>query len=341
MRFGNYQLVYLLWGVVVVAIFYVLAFKSRKKALTSFATAELLKDITQGLSYRRVYVKAALIIISIFLCIVALMRPQFGFHLEEVKRGGSDVLIAVDVSKSMLAADVKPNRLLRSKLAVEGLLKKLKGDRVGLIGFAGRAFLFAPLTADYNGFLLALNDLSMKSVPVGGTDIASAIDEAIKVYSISGEEKSTKMKSLILITDGEDLEGGTVEAAERAKAAGIKIYAVGIGTAEGELIQITDEKGGVSFLKDESGNIVKSRLDEGTLEKIALATGGAYIKATGADLGLDLIYEEKIASGKNFATEDKMERRYNEKFQYPLAAALLLLMIEALINRGIREKRKN
>ncbi|QWR76414.1 vWA domain-containing protein [Candidatus Magnetomonas plexicatena] len=335
MRFGNFQLAHFLWVVAAVAIFYVLAFKSRKSALNGFAASELLKDITQGLSYRRVYLRAALIVISVLLSIVALMRPQFGFHLEEVKRGGSDVLIAVDISKSMLATDVKPNRLIRSKLAVEGLVKKLKGDRVGLIGFAGRAFLFAPLTVDYNGFLLALNDLSVKSVPIGGTDIASAIDEAIKVYNVGGE-KSTKEKSLILITDGEDLEGGTKEAAERAKAAGIKIYAVGIGTAEGELIQITDEKGGVSFLKDEEGNIVKSRLDEGTLEKIALATDGAYIKATGVDLGLDIIYEEKISSGKNYATEDKMERRYNEKFQYPLAAALLLLMIEALIGNRKR-----
>ncbi|MEO5356929.1 MAG: VWA domain-containing protein [Nitrospirae bacterium YQR-1] len=334
MRFGNFQAVHLLWTAVAVAVLYVLTLRGTRKVLQRFAAPELLKEITHGVSYGRLYLKAAFITVSLLLCIVALMRPQWGFHLEEVKRRSSDVLIAIDVSKSMLASDVKPNRLSRAKLAVNGLIKKLKGDRIGLIGFAGKAFLFAPLTVDYNGFLLALNDLSVKSIPVGGTNIAAAIDEAISIYS----KNSAKDKSLILITDGEDLEGDVAEAAQRAQEAGVKVYTTGVGTAAGELIQVTDDKGNVGFLKDENGNIVKSRLDESTLEQIALTTGGGYIRATGVDLGLELIYDEKISHTEKSETEERMEKRYNERFQYPLAVALILLTVEAFIGRGRSEK---
>ncbi|MBF0458352.1 MAG: VWA domain-containing protein [Nitrospirae bacterium] len=327
MRFGNLQAVHLLWAAAVTAVFYILAFKAGKKALRRFADAGLLNDLTMGLSLTRQYLKAALIAAAIILCVTALMRPQWGFHLEEVKRRVSDILIAIDTSKSMLATDVKPNRLQRSKFAVNDLIKKLRGDRVGLIGFAGKAFLFSPLTVDYNGFMLALNDLSVNSIPVGGTDIASAIDEAISIY----KDNPSKDKSLILITDGEDLAGNALAAAERAKTAGMKIYTVGIGTPEGELIQVADEKGSSQFLKDSEGNMIKSRLDEGTLEKIALTTGGSYVRAGSAELGLGLIYDEQLSHADKKEMDEKMERRYNERFQYPLALALIFIMIEALL----------
>ncbi|WP_420265535.1 VWA domain-containing protein [Candidatus Magnetominusculus dajiuhuensis] len=327
MRFGNYQAAYLLWAVAAAVVFYILAFRAGKKSLHRFADSALLDTLTMGLSRRRQYFKAALVSVAVLLCVTSLMRPQWGFHLEEVKRRVSDILIAIDTSKSMLATDVKPNRLARSKFAVHDLIKKLRGDRVGLIGFAGKAFLFSPLTVDYNGFILALNDLSVNSIPLGGTDIASAIDEAITIY----KDNPSKDKSLILITDGEDLAGNTMAAAERAKDAGMKIYTVGIGTPEGELIQVTDEKGGVQFLKDSDGNMIKSRLDEGTLEKIALTTGGSYVRAGNAGVGLELIYDEKLSHADKKETEEKMERRYNERFQYPLALALVLLMIESIL----------
>ncbi|MBF0553030.1 MAG: VWA domain-containing protein [Nitrospirae bacterium] len=327
MRFGNYQAAYLLWAAAAAAVFYILAFRASKRALHRFADSGLLGNLTMGLSLQRQYFKAALVSVAVLLCVTALMRPQWGFHLEEVKRRVSDILIAIDTSKSMLATDVKPNRLARSKFAVHDLIKKLRGDRVGLIGFAGKAFLFSPLTVDYNGFILALNDLSVNSIPVGGTDIASAIDEAITIY----KDNPSKDKSLILITDGEDLQGNAMAAAERAKDAGMRIYTVGIGTPEGELIQVADEKGGVQFLKDSEGNMIKSRLDEGTLEKIALTTGGSYVRAGNAGVGLELIYDEKLSRADKKETEEKMERRYNERFQYPLALALILLMIEALL----------
>lgn len=327
MRFGNLQAVHLVWAAAVTAVFYILAFRASKRSLNRFAEAGLLNELTIGLSLSRQYFKAALISAAVILCVTALMRPQWGFHLEEVKRRVSDILIAIDTSKSMLATDVKPNRLQRSKFAVNDLIKKLRGDRVGLIGFAGKAFLFSPLTVDYNGFMLALNDLNVNSIPVGGTDIASAIDEAISIY----KDNPSKDKSLILITDGEDLAGNALAAAERAKADGMKIYTVGIGTPEGELIQVADEKGSSQFLKDSEGNMIKSRLDEGTLEKIALTTGGSYVRAGSAELGLGLIYDEKLSHADKQEMDEKMERRYNERFQYPLALALIFIMIEALL----------
>ncbi|KWT76859.1 vWA domain-containing protein [Candidatus Magnetominusculus xianensis] len=327
MRFGNLQAVHLLWAAAVMAVFYVIAFRLSKKALHRFAGAGLSDELTMGLSRTRQFYKAAMLIAAVFLCVAALMRPQWGFHLEEVRHRVSDILIAIDTSKSMLAADVKPNRLARSKFAVIDLIKKLRGDRIGLIGFAGKSFLFSPLTVDYNGFMLALNDLSVNSIPVGGTNIATAIDEALNIY----KDNPSKDKTLILITDGEDLEGNALGAAQRAKDAGMRIYTVGIGTPEGELIQVTDEKGSAQFLRDSGGNMVKSRLDEGMLEKIALTTGGSYVKAGSAEVGLELIYDQKLSHADKQEMEEKMQRRYNEQFQYPLALALILLMIETLM----------
>ncbi|MBF0516456.1 MAG: VWA domain-containing protein [Nitrospirae bacterium] len=327
MRFGDLQAAYLLWVAAVAVVFYIAAFRGSSKALNRFAESALMPELTIGLSQTRQYLRAALITAAVLMCVAALMRPQWGFHLEEVKRRVSDILIAVDTSKSMLATDVKPNRLARSKFAVNDLIKKLRGDRVGLIGFAGKAFLFSPLTVDYNGFMLALDELSVNSIPVGGTNIASAIDEAINIY----KDNPAKDKNLILITDGEDLEGSALSAAQRAKDVGMTIYTVGIGTPEGELIQVTDEKGSSQFLKDSDGNMVKSRLDEVMLEKIALTTGGSYLRAGSAEVGLELLYDEKLSHAQKNETQEKMQRRYNEQFQYPLALALILVMLEALI----------
>ena len=239
-----------------------------------------------------------------------------------------DILIAIDTSRSMLAEDVKPNRLQRSKLAVRDLVKKVQGDRLGLIAFAGSAFLQCPLTVDYGGFLLSLDDLEVGTIPRGGTSVSGAVREAIKSYQ--GGQK--KYKVLVLITDGEDHEGDPVKAVEEAKEAGIKIFAIGIGTREGELIPVTDEEGKRAFLKDREGRVVKSRLDETVLQKVALATGGSYIRATGAEFGLDLIYQEKLAKMEKRELAGKMRRRFEERFQFSLGLALLLLMVEPLIN---------
>jgi Ca-activated chloride channel family protein len=332
MRFGNFHAINYLWLLSALILFYIWSYKRRRRDMEKFARKELLNDLTFSLDSRMQKLKAVFIFVSIFIIIMSLMRPQWGFEWKEVKRSGLDILIAMDTSKSMLAEDVKPNRLERSRLAVKDLIKKLHGDRIGLIAFSGNAFLQCPLTSDYSGFMLSLDDTNVYSIPKGGTSISNAIRVALDSY----EGGKKKYKVLVIITDGEDHEGNAVEWAEKAKEQGIKIYAIGIGTNEGDLIPVTDESGQKMFLKDSSGNIVKTRLDEDTLQNIALTTGGSYVKAASIEFGLDLIYDEKLSKMEKGDLEDKMVKKYNEKFQIPLAIAFLLICLETFI----RERRK-
>lgn len=320
-------------SIFILVVFYVWAMARRRAILERFADKNLIHNIAPLASPRRRTVKAGILITAILLCLVALARPQWGFEWEEVKRAGLDMLVAIDVSKSMLATDVKPNRLERSKFAVKDLIKKLSGDRVGLIAFAGTAFLQCPLTIDYNGFALALDDVSTSTIPRGGTSIASAINEAIDVFK--GPEK--KYRVLVIITDGEELEGDALKAAREASNLGIKIYCVGVGTSEGELIPVTGQRGVKDYMADRSGKIVKTKLNEDVLKEIAIATGGAYVRATQAEFGLTLLYDRSISKLEKRDIEAKMKKCYHERFQNFLSIALLLLFIEPLISdrRGI------
>ncbi len=329
MRFAQEQYSVVFWIILGLALFFIWALRSKKRALRVFAEDKLLDEIAASVSFKRQTIKLALIIAALIFAVLALMRPQWGFRWQEVKRKGLDILIAIDVSKSMLAADVKPNRLERSKLAVKDLIKELKGDRIGLIAFAGTAFLQCPLTVDYHGFLLALNDLSVGIIPQGGTSISSAIKKA----SFSYEGGQEKYRVLVIITDGEDHEGNVLELARAARKEGIKIFCIGIGTSEGELIQLTDEAGQHRFLKDKQGNVVKSRLNEEILQKIALTCGGIYLRSSGAEFGLDYIYREKLLPMERREIKAQMmSKLYYEHFQIPLGAALILLIIEPFIS---------
>lgn len=332
MKFGNLHAIHFIWLLMALIFFFMWAHRRRKRAMENFAHKDLLDDLTRSLDRKKKRMKAVLLSVSVLFIIIALMRPQWGFEWQEVKRSGLDILIAIDTSNSMLAEDVKPSRLERSKLAVKDLIKKLRGDRIGLIAFAGSAFLQCPLTVDYNGFMLSLDSLDVNTIPKGGTSLTSAIRTALDSY----EGGMNKYKILVLITDGEDHEGNSVELAEKAKEKGIRIFTIGIGTREGELIPVADESGNVHYLKDKQGNVVKTRLDEDTLQKIALTTGGSYVKATRTEFGLDLIYEEKLSKMEKRDIEEKMVKKYKERFQVPLFAGLLLLCIEPFI----RERRK-
>jgi len=324
MTFGNIHAIHYLWLLPALLLFYVWAYRKRNRAMQAFAARELLIHLTPSMDRKRQNMKALVILLSVSAIALALMRPQWGFEWKEVTRSGLDILIAIDTSKSMLAEDVKPNRLERSRLAVKDLIQTLQGDRIGLIAFAGSAFLQCPLTVDYSGFMLSLDDLNVNTLPKGGTSLSNAIKTALESY----EGGKKKYKALVIITDGEDHEGNAPEWAEKAKEQGIKIFTIGIGTREGELIPVTDESGNRMFLKDRSGNVVKTSLDEKTLKDIALATGGSYVKATATEFGLDLIYEEKLSKMEKREVENKMIRKYYERYQIPLAIALLLLCIE-------------
>lgn len=319
-----------MWLVVAVVFFYTWAQKAREKAMRRFARKELLGELTASFNPRRRRLKIILKTLALALCLIALIRPQWGFDWHKVSRRGLDIVIAIDTSKSMLAQDVKPNRLERSKLAVKDLVKKLKGDRIGLIAFSGKAFLQCPLTVDYEGFMLSLDDLSVNTIPEGGTSLSGAIRAAIKAYD--GGLK--KHKVLILITDGEDHKGKTMEAAKEAAEDGIKIFCVGIGTKEGELIPVIGERGHRQFLKDQKGNFIKTRLDEEVLQKIAQIGGGAYLRASGPNLGLDLIYEKKLSQFEKRDFQDKLKKQYHERFQVFLFLALAILVLEVFLQEN-------
>ena len=267
--------------------------------------------------------------------LLALTRPQWGYQWKETKRRGVDILIALDVSHSMLASDVKPSRLERAKLALRDFATQLKGDRIGLIAFAGSAFLQCPLTTDTNGFLLSLEGVDPSTIPRGGTSISGAIREAIRTYAGT----SRKDKTLILITDGEDHEGDPLDAAEEAKKQGIVIHAIGIGTREGELISFPEQDGQKEFLKDTQGNVVKSSLNEKVLQDIALATGGLYVRATTAEFGLELLYRQQLSALEKTEVAGKMIRDYHERFQIFLALALLSLLAEIFVSARRRDAR--
>ncbi|OGX39493.1 MAG: hypothetical protein A3G91_03635 [Omnitrophica WOR_2 bacterium RIFCSPLOWO2_12_FULL_50_9] len=324
MRFAQPFLLHLLWGVLILGVFLYGRIAYHKKILHRFSQEHLWNAIVPFFRRARLAGKYIMLTGVLAFSVLGLARPQWGFKWEEIKRQGLDILVAVDTSKSMLTQDVKPNRLERTKLAVQDLIKKLKGDRIGLIAFAGDAFMICPLTVDYGGFLLSLNDLNVETVPRGGTNLSRAIAEALRGY----DHVLNKYKVIVMITDGDNLEGDPLVQARKAKEMGIKIYCIGIGTQDGELIQFASESGEAEFLKDREGNFVKSRLNEKLLQEIALSTGGVYVRASGAAFGLDLIYGQELARLERREIEGRKEKRYYDRFQIPLAMAFLLLFAE-------------
>jgi Ca-activated chloride channel family protein len=327
MRFAATHMFHFFWllPLIIAGLFFFL--RRRKEVMDRFVRSNLLDEMAINWSWGRYRLKNIFLIAVFVLSLLALTRPQWGYQWQEVHRQGLDIFLVVDTSKSMLTADVKPNRLERTKLAIMDLIKKLKGDRIGLVAFAGDAFVMCPLTTDYGGFLLSLNDLDTTIIPRGGTNVGTAIDEAIKAY----DQTPSKYKSIVIVTDGDNLEGDPVSAAEKARDKGIKIYCVGVGTKEGDLIQVQNDQGQAEFLKDESGNYVKSRLNENLLQQIAYKTGGAYVRSSGAEFGLDYLYEEHLAKMEKRDIEDKMQKRYFERFQIPLVFALIFLMFDTFM----------
>ena len=327
MQFAEFQMIHGLWVIVLLGVFLFWAYRRKQKLCERFCERGLFNELADSYLSQREIIKNFLIVLVFIFGVLALMRPQWGFQWQEVKRQGLDIIVAIDTSKSMLADDIKPNRLERSKLAVRDLLKKLSGDRIGLVAFAGSGFMVCPLTVDYGGFLMSLEDLNVNIIPVGGTNVGIAVETAIKGY----ENVPGKYRAVIIITDGENLEGDPLAAAKEAKNKGIKIFCVGIGTREGELIRIPNDQGQSEFLKDNNGNFVKSRLNEDLLQKIALATDGIYVRASGAEFGFDVIYE-RLAGMEKREIKSTMEKKYHERFQYPLAIAVILLVMETMIN---------
>ncbi len=335
MRFGALNLIFLFLLLPVLVIFFRWALARRRKAEDLFADHPLWERLLIGVSDAKERVRPVLILAVTALLLFTLLQPRWGYHWEDVKRRGIDLIVAVDTSRSMLADDVKPNRLGRARRELEDLVQLLKGDRVGLIAFSGSAFTLCPLTLDYGAFRIFVNDLSASTIPRGGTDISGAILKAITAFDTG----PGKHKALLILSDGEHLEGNFEAAAEEAKKRGIKIFTIGIGSPEGIPIKLTTPEG-TSYLKDREGNIVVSKLDETFLQKISLTTGGAYHRATASGLELDRIYTARIAKMDKKELESTRKKVYEHRFQGPLALALLLLILESVMGdkkgRGLR-----
>lgn len=300
--------------------------RRQRRALERFVAPHLAADLTGSLCPRRRRLQRLLHAGALVLLCAALAEPRAGERLVRIEQRGTDLLFAVDTSRSMLTPDVRPDRLTRAKLAILDLVPQLEGDGVGLIAFAGSAFVQCPVTLDYGAFEESVEALDTHVIPRGGTDLASAIREAREAFRAHDDRD----RALVLLTDGEDLEGGALRAAQEASRDHVRIYTVGVGTSSGDLIPLPSEQGG-GFLKDRAGRLVKSRLDERALEAIAQATGGRYVPLGAENQGLDTLYREVLAQRARHERESRTERVYVERFQWPLAASLALLLASLLV----------
>jgi len=325
----NFEHKNILWLLLVLppalALFFWWAARRRQQLLVQFIQARLLSALTVGVSPTRQKIRFGCLMFAVALLVITLARPQRGFDLEEVEQRGLDIVVAVDTSKSMLATDIAPNRLARAKLAALELMQKAGTDRMGLVAFAGDAFLECPLTVDNTAFQQCVQALDVNSIPQGGTAIATAINTALTAF-----KEGNHHKVLVLFTDGEDNDTGALEAAQNAAKAGLKIFTIGIGTVAGDLLRVTDASGNSDYVRDEQGNVVKSHLNEALLQQIAGATGGFYLPLRGANT-IDTLYERGLAPLPKSEGKERLVRRYHEQFHWPLAAAILLLLTEMFL----------
>jgi len=329
---------HILWLLLVVppllVVFFWWSMRERRRLMAQFIEARLLPGLISGVSRTRQKIRIASLIGGVALAIIALARPQWGFTWEEEKQKGLDIVVAIDTSKSMLAEDIAPNRLARAKLAALDLMQQAKSDRLGLIAFAGGAFLQCPMTIDDNAFRQSVEALDVNIIPQGGTALAESINTALKAF-----KEDDNFKILVLFTDGEDNDEGALAAAEAAAKKGMKIFTIGIGTAEGELLRVRDAKGRTDYIRDAQGNVVKSRLNETLLQQIAGATdGGFYLPLRGAKT-IDTLYEKGLAPLPKTVGQEKLVKRYHERYHWPLAVAIALLLLEMLLPERKREKR--
>ena len=334
-RIGRPGLLWLLWLVPIMAVFYAWAFRRKRVLLERFASAEMLKRLTSQVSGARQVFKAVLILVALAAGLLALAELKYGFTWEEVRREGVDIVIALDVSDSMLVEDAesggKLSRLERAKREISDLLDLLEGDRVGLVAFAGTAFLECPLTLDYAAAAIFLDALDTELIPVKGTAIGTALRTAMEAFDNSAQES----RAVILITDGEDHLGDALDVAETAARENIRIFTIGIGRDEGAPIP----RPGGGFRRDRRGEIILSKLDETTLQKIALATGGRYVRSVTGDVDLEQIYLQGIkATLADRELGATRRQRWKDRFQWLLALALICLMVEPLVSERLRRR---
>ncbi len=331
MKFSQIEMLFLIWAIPLFFLVVVYGMKTRQNILSRFASPKALAAIAPEANSGRRWVKAGLVLCSLLFICLALSGPQYGYKWQTIEQKGVDIIVALDLSRSMLATDIQPTRLDRAKREIYDLLAMLKGDRMGLVAFAGTAFLQCPLTLDYEAFNIFLNSLTPDSMPVGGTDISGAVATSLSAFDL----KTTSQKAIILITDGENTgKTDPLEVAENARKAGVKLFCIGVGSQEG--VPVPAESGGIK--KDRSGNIILTRIDEETLKKMAVLTGGAYVRSVAGGMDLDFIYTREIRGkmeASTLATDKK--QIWEDRFQWVLALAIIALGAELLVP-AVRKK---
>jgi len=324
-RFANPEFLYLLLLLPVMIVIYIFSTIRKRKTIRKLGDQKLVTDLLPEISFIRPALKFVIMIVVVVSCIMVLARPQFGSKIEDVKKQGVEVIIALDVSNSMLAEDIQPDRLTRAKQAISRLVDNLDNDKIGLIVFAGDAYTQIPVTTDYVSAKMFLSSINPQMIPKQGTAIGAAISLGIRSFS-PGEDKS---KALIIITDGENHEDDPAAAAEEASKAGVIIHTIGIGSEQGVPIPVFSG-GRKDFLKDAEGNTVITKLDEEILKQVALSTNGNYVRANNSNIGLDEIYNE-IRKMKKQELESTIYTEYNDQFQIFAAIAFVLLILEFII----------
>ncbi len=326
-RFENPLYLWLLALIPVLMLFYTVVFYRRKKRLRVLGEEKVIAPLMDGVSGFKRNFKAFLSLLILSSMILGVAQPQFGSKLQKVKRKGVELIIALDISNSMMAEDIKPNRLARAKMAISKLISQLHNDKLGLIVFAGEAYTQLPMTTDYAAAKMFLETISPDIIRQQGT----AIGAAIRLASESFETDKNNTKALIVITDGENHEDDAIEAANEAKEKGIVVHTIGMGLEKGAPIPVKNRYGAVDFKKDNQGNIVISKLDETLLKQVAAAGEGLYIRANNANTGLQKLFDE-IAKMDKVDLEAKVYTAYDEKFQYAFGAAFLLLLLDMLLS---------
>ena len=322
-RFAHIEYLYALLLIPFFVLLFIWLKQRKKKSLSAFASKEMLNILMPDYSPLRSNFKFILYTFGFIFTLIAIASPQFGSKLEEVKRSGIDLIIALDVSNSMKAQDIAPNRLTSSKRAISKLIDKLQGDRLGIVVFGGESYVQLPITNDYAAAKLFVENIDTDLIPTQGTAIGNAIETAISCFY----KESKNKKVIVVITDGENHEDDAVKIAREAVDKGIIVHTIGMGSAEGAPIPVA----GGNFKKDNEGNVVITKLNEAMLTEIAAAGKGIYVRSTNSQIGLNVIYDE-INKLEKTEYESKSFTDYEDRFQYFLFPALLLLVLEILLS---------
>ena len=329
MIFAQSQYLFLILLIPVFFLVQAVVLKFRRRRLQRLGDEALVERLMPSYSKAKVWVSLVLFSLGFFFFVLAISRPQIGAALKERQTKGAEVMIALDVSNSMLAEDYSPNRLERAKLAISRMVDRLREDRIGLIVFAGNSFVQLPITTDYVSAKMFLSSISNESVPIQGTAIGEAINTAMRSFS----PQSDKSRAIIVITDGENHEDDPVAAARQASDMGVRVFAIGVGSPEGTMIPM----GGGEYLRDKDGNPVVTRLDEAVLQDVAAAGKGMYVRAGNSEFGLNPIIDE-IERMDDELYNSVVFEEYDELYMYFLAMALLFFILEMLVGER-RSKR--